>query len=384
MAYDRLSKSLLASLLAGVLIASAGAAAYAASGARGSSEDAPAEDGKPAPKGGKPLPKAELLKRGMAAAPNAILLSGVKNCTPETATEIGKTADKSTAYEVDCQGDAGYLIIVSGDQKTATATTCVESKAMGAACTLPGNATAHKMLNPIVKTAGRDCDVSQAVYRGQNPKDGERFVEVGCTGKPMGYVVGLPKTGTTPRALDCIQARAMGLACQLTPAATVDAAQLDIYQNVLNRAGKSSCKVAKGRIIGMSTVTRETIYEFGCSNQAASWIIGASDDGQKKPRVFDCLAAEAVFRAKCEFTPAGALNASYTSFLKSKGVACTVTGATFRGVSGSGNEIREYTCQGKKGYMVIMNPDKSSAKEIKACAEAKNIGGGCTMAGNKS
>lgn len=354
--------------------------AYAASGARGGSDDAPAEEGKPA--AGKPLPKEQLLKRGMAAAPTAVAVAGIKGCTPESAIELGKTPDKSTAYEIDCAGDAGYLVILSADQKTATATSCVESKAMGAACALPGNANAHKVLTPVMATAGRTCDVSQAVYRGQNPKDGERFVEVACTGQKMSYVVGLPKTGT-PRALDCLQSRAMGLACQLTPAAAVDAAQLTIYQGILDRAGKSFCKVSKGRIIGISNAARETIYEFGCSNQASGWVIGSSDDGSKKPRVFDCLAAQTVFRATCEYTKPEALNAGYTSFLKSKGIACTVNGATVRGVSASGNEIREYTCTGKKGYMVIMNPDKASAKEIKACAEAKNIGGGCTMAANK-
>ncbi len=367
-------------LLAAIaLIGGVAISAYAASGARGNSEEAPAEDGKPA---AKTLPKEQLIKRGMAAAPTAVAVAGIKGCTPESAIELGKTPDKSTAYEIDCAGDAGYLVILSADQKTASATSCVESKAMGAACALPGNANAHKVLNPVMATAGRTCDVTQAVYRGQNPKDGERFVEVGCTGQKMSYVVGLPKTGT-PRALDCLQARAMGLACQLTPAAAVDAAQMTIYQGILDRAGKSSCKVAKGRIVGISQQARETIYEFGCGNQPTGWIIGASDDGSKKPRVFDCLAAQTVFRANCEYTKPEALNAAYTSFLKTKGIACVVNGATVRGLTGSGNEIREYTCTGKKGYMVIMNPDKTSAKDIKACAEAKNIGGGCTMAGNK-
>ena len=92
--------ALAASLLA--LVPLAAPHAFAAGGARQAIEET-APDGN---KKGKALPKEQLLKRGMAAAPAALQLAGVANCTPESAVELGKTPDKATAYEIDCAGDA--------------------------------------------------------------------------------------------------------------------------------------------------------------------------------------------------------------------------------------------------------------------------------------
>ncbi len=373
--FVRTLKHMAVAMLCGAVAVTAGfETAQAASGAKASAEQ---QEGKK----GKKLSRETLLRRGMEAAPKAIELAGLQYCEPDTAIELGKLPDKSRAYEINCKNDDGWIVIIAADGQSASHTDCVRAKAQGVNCALPGNENTHKMMQPFVTAIGERCNVTDANFRGMNPQDGENFVEIGCEGRNMSFILGAKPDRL--RAIDCITAQAMGIPCEMIAEGAVANAQMDIYQGVLNRAGKDSCEVTKGRIIGVSNETGETIYEFACQNRNSSWLIGASSNPENPTRIFDCLSAQTVFSTQCEFSTQEQLYTDYTAFMTANNEPCTVTKAELLGKTGAGLEIREFACQGKPGYMVIMEDDKETAKRIFKCADATNIGGGCRMPENQ-
>jgi len=128
--------------------------------------------------------------------------------------------------------------------------------------------------------------------------------------------------------------------------------------------------------------------ELACSNRPDGGV-GFFPSTSAKPRVLDCLRAEAE-GYRCSFTPDSALYPVITAQLKAKNKSsCVVSDArpfglgTTDGHAGKDAYVEIACADGGPGLVLEYDYGANAPTQLLNCAQAANMNGGCQLPGNK-
>ncbi len=231
---------------------------------------------------------------------------------------------------------------------------------------------------PLVAASGAQCQITDALYKGEGKDKGADGKEVKITAyevacsQGFGYIVvsraGQPK----PQAVNCIMAQNGGSKCELPQNTDFKAA----ITPAVKQAGRQ-CDVTDVRYVGSTATPQNDVYEVGCAAPSLGFMIGLSADGQA-PTVNDCVATLGTSQ-ECKFTPKAAILTSFQPLVAKTGKTCQVS--DFRSIgrsAASGEEFTEIACSGGTGFVLVR--DKAGAyKNAIDCGKAQGVGDGCKL-----
>jgi len=203
--------------------------------------------------------------------------------------------------------------------------------------------------------------------------------EVACK-EGLGYVIGREaKAGAPLTAYDCLMMAKPGpdgklsnLVCRL-PANANPAPGL---QPLINQAGRSYCTVDKARYLGATT--DQQIYEVSCRNGTGLILEVAIAPGGKVD-ANNCLAYNTPgANISCALTTPAAQIGTVDAIAASSGKCSAVKDKRYVLSAQDGSDYFEVSCTDGKGYILHVDHTGKLAETI-ACAEAFDIGGGCTL-----
>ena len=146
----------------------------------------------------------------------------------------------------------------------------------------------------------------------------------------------------------------------------------DATQALLTTAGVD-CTVDQGSAIGKNT-DGDIIYEIGCADRDGYWIEQKADGWATTP-CWD-LAIQGV---SCRYSTAAETKGAWGSVLAgTAAAACDVQQARRVGRDAEGLTVYEVKCGAGDGYFARIGA-AFTAQRVHTCAEAANIGGGCTL-----
>jgi hypothetical protein len=199
------------------------------------------------------------------------------------------------------------------------------------------------------------------------------FYEVACKDS-LGYVLIKKDKVDVPQAFDCLilstpgpDGKTSNLACQL-PANLKPALGL---QGPLTQLGRS-CAVANGRYLG-STPDQHNLYEVACQD-GTGLVLDMPSGG---PAIASNCLNYTSGTVKCVLTTPAQEMAAVDSLAAASG-KCAVANKRYVLGAEDGSDYFEIACTDGKGYM--LHADKSGKLvEAISCAEAAQIGDGCTL-----
>lgn len=241
----------------------------------------------------------------------------------------------------------------------------------------------------VLASASTACTVSDQRFLGTT-NTGDKFFEVAC-GTAPGYLL---IASTPPQTIDCVivdhtskqaaaAAAAAGTAVEAAPAGqSAPKCELPGNQDIqgflkafATEAGVP-CTVDQVAVKGQSN-SGAIIYEAGCAGADGYWFEKAANGWQKT----ECLQV-LVQAGTCNFTTKDEQNATVKSWLTgSEAAACDVAAVRLMGQNANGRFI-EMTCNGAEGVIIRHNAE-FQVQQVYPCATAQQIGGGCTLPGNK-
>jgi hypothetical protein len=194
-----------------------------------------------------------------------------KPCTVSNVRVVGtdKTSG-STYYEVACGSQPGFMIQTSAKREFLSAVPCDKAQGIAGGCTMTVvDETAEAgTYTKLATQANWPCDVSRYRYLGKETKSNSELVELACKNKPEGGVGVFPISGGKPQVLDCIQAGAYGVTCQLTKTDLLYPA----YTKRLADKGKTQCQVSGAKFLA-STTDGSDYIETACSDGLPGFVI---------------------------------------------------------------------------------------------------------------
>ena len=230
---------------------------------------------------------------------------------------------------------------------------------------------------PLVAASGAQCQVTDALYKGEGTEKGAdgkpvkvAAYEVACASGP-GYIVATRAGQAKPQAVNCIIATGGGTKCELPQNTDFKAA----LAPSVKQAGRQ-CDIVNVRYVGSNT-GQQNFYELACAPPSLGFIIGVSDAGAA-PLVNDCTAALGTSQ-QCQFTTKAQLAAAYQPDVSKSGKACQVT--DFRSIGRSkstGEEFTEIACSQGVGF-VLVRDGAGAYKNAIDCAKAAGIADGCKL-----
>jgi hypothetical protein len=303
-------------------------------------------------------------------------------CTVNNARAVGRlTATAATRYEIGCSEGAGYVLDRPDAGGRPSVQTCFRAESAAGAqfrCEFTTRAQSLAALNPLIRSAGRTCTISDARLAGVNTTTRNEVLEVGCQGAAGFFIETAPATGAFVRAVDC--GRLGSNQCQFTAAATVQARNAQDYTQLLKAAGYD-CTVSNFNRQGQETSGRE-IVEAACSNRPEGvFALLAPAGTNARSDVADCLLAAARFRQNCTLTQVSAVYPAITRSLPAQKIGrdCRVTGTRVMGATPQGENWVEIGCSNGRSY-VIDYRGQGRVQNIVACGQATEILGGCRRA----
>lgn len=323
-----------------------------------------------APKPLPPLAK-EQLDKGAKEAPPVVAASGV-SCTVSGAAYRGdvpgKDAEgkptKDKAYEVSCNEGLGYLII-----NTAPKPKAVDCVSLSAAqpCQLPGNANPKAGMAPLVKQAGVDCDIADALGRGATAS-GAVYIEVSCKNR-LGTVIKV-EPGQPPVSSECAQLVGGNLECKLTTVEQIRTAERAVIQGLVTASGKT-CAIKDTRTVGRLT-SGDSAFEVACNDGAGYMLLQKAD--ASLDRALPCANAESI-AGGCKLTDATVAQtqeaATYTRLARASGFQCDVDKYHYIGIEPKTNsEVVELQCKNRSDGGVGLFPADNSPGHVVDCVRA--------------
>jgi hypothetical protein len=301
------------------------------------------------------------------------------NCTVTNARAVGRVGNGAVIrYEAACSEGPGYVFDRPENAGgRATAQPCFRAEGVGGRfrCELTPRAQNLAVLQPLIRSAGRTCTVSDARLAGVNTATKNEVIEVGCQGAPGFFIETAPTTGAFVRAVNCGQLGSNP--CQFTAAAVAQERNAQDYGQLLKAAG-FDCTVSQFNRTGRETNGREVI-EAACSNRPDGvYALLAPQGATARSEVMDCLLAAMTFRHDCTLTPVSALHPAITRTLPSQRIGrdCTVTGTRVMGRTPQGENWVEIGCSNGRSYVIDYRGGGRIAR-IVACGQAVEILGGC-------
>jgi hypothetical protein len=320
----------------------------------------------------------EQFARGQKDGPAVIAASGIQ-CTPGEIVWLGSAKDPKTkvemnAFETTCKEGLGYVINTGGAEKP-SAYDCMALSTTPQVCKLPGNANPEKALAARAAAAGRQCDVSKAVYNGATPT-GDTYYELAC-GSKSGFemMTNGPKTVIN----ECIMLVGSPRACKLTSAEVA----LTALQPAVQASGKT-CNIKESRFIGASEDTSgDVFYEVGC--EPGPGFVVVVDKNMAFRRAVDCKLAQGL-AGGCKLTDisvtASSDAATYTKLAEKAGFPCQVSKYRLIGVDKQDREVVELACSNRPDGAVALFAEKGKS-DVYDCLRAGALGQDCKLTSTK-
>ena len=201
--------------------------------------------------------------------------------------------------------------------------------------------------------------------------------EIACK-EGLGFIVGKEaKAGAPMMTYDCLMTatpqangKPNSLACQLPGNANPGPG----LQTYVSQTGRN-CTVDKGRYVGPTKDTQ--IYEVSCQG-GAGLILTVPIAAGGKPEADNCLAYNQPGAIKCELTTPDQEIAPLDPIAASNGKCAAIKAKRYVLSTTDGSDYFEIACGDGKGYMLHVDHTGKLAETI-GCAEASEIGGGCTL-----
>jgi hypothetical protein len=249
-------------------------------------------------------------------------------------------------------------------------------------------------IDPAAKTAGMK-DAPALIVEGHVPctladareigtgkaadKADVTLYEVACT-EGMGYIIGKEvKAGAPLTVYNCLMMAMPGpdgkvgaLTCRLPGNANPGPG----LQPLINQAGRSYCAVDRARYLGATA--DQDIYEVACKNGTGLVLEAAKAPGSKTD-ANNCLAyATPGANISCTLTTPAAQIATIDAIAATSGKCAAIKAKRYVLSAEDGSDYFEVACTDGKGYILHVDHTGALAETI-ACAEAFDIGGGCTL-----
>jgi hypothetical protein len=237
-------------------------------------------------------------------------------------------------------------------------------------------AAGMKAAPPLIAAAKLPCTLSGARSIGVG-KDAKgqpiTLTEIACK-EGLGYVVAADAKGQPNQVFDCLMAATTAnLGCRL-PANANPAPGL---QGLVSQTGRP-CSIDKARFMGMTS--DQHIYEVACSNGVGIVLLVPIAGGA--PTADNCLAYVGQANISCTLTTTDQEMAEARTLEASAG-KCTPARDRYMLSTGDGSDYFEIACPDGKGY--VLHGGKTGAlAEVIPCAQAFEIGNGCTLTDSKT
>ena len=228
----------------------------------------------------------------------------------------------------------------------------------------------------LLTAAGVSCQVTEAARLGVTAQQALTFEAV-CASGP-GY---LAVAATPPQSFNCLELAGQAMTTrERDPAADVgQQCTLPVNQNAIpvisayaTEAG-IACTVDQASAFA-KTDAGELIYEVGCAEEDGYWITKAGAAWDVSP-CFDLI----LQNDKCRFSTAAESAGAWKRVLAGTEAApCDVQQARRVGRDAQGLTVYEVKCVVGEGYFARVDAG-NKAQRVHACAQAANIGGGCTL-----
>ncbi|HEX4199469.1 MAG TPA: hypothetical protein VHZ26_18685 [Caulobacteraceae bacterium] len=263
---------------------------------------------------------------------------------------------------------------------TATASFAAPAPAAAPPIDPAQRAVGMKAAPQLITDAHLPCTLADArrIGEGTGPdKSPVTIYEIACK-EGLGYVVAKEaKAGAPLVTYNCLMMampQANGkpntMACQLPGNANPGLG----LQTFVNQTGRT-CAVDKGRFVGPTSDS--SIYEVSCQG-GAGLILTVPTAGGKPPEADNCLAYNQPGSIKCELTTSDQEIAPINAVAASSGKCAAVTNKRYVLSTTDGSDYFEVACGDGKGYMLHVDHTGKLAEAI-GCAQAFEIGGGCTL-----
>jgi hypothetical protein len=235
----------------------------------------------------------------------------------------------------------------------------------------------------LVNAAGIRCTIADALFIGEDKKQGMTFFEVACS-EGMGFVMLVKPDGSKPQAYTCLETSKPGadgqpntLACQLAANADPKAS----LQPYIAKAG-TPCVIDQARAIGQGQ--KSAYFEVACKGGAGYILVTSSPPDASQPvQMNTCLAYEPGGNLYCDLTDRAAQLAPIDALVTKSGRNCTVSDRRYVLTSKEGYNYYEVACSDGKGYMV-QESRTGALERIIDCGSADFVGGGCTLTDARS
>ncbi|HEY1878997.1 MAG TPA: hypothetical protein VGG68_03610 [Caulobacteraceae bacterium] len=310
--------------------------------------------------------------------------SGV-HCAPDKIRPMGHSST-NVFFELSCkEGPPGYILQISEPPSLSqpeSAESCLMFDPNSAVhCELTDRAAQMSVIDNLVKQSGKPCAVKDRGFIGV-AGSGSTYYEVSCQdGK--GYMLQTDAKGAFTKAIDCVDADVIAGGCKLTDTRQAKTEQNSLYSSLAKKAG-FDCNVSGYAPFEASAPGKE-IVELSCSNRPDGAIAEFPVTGSAPGVIYDCAHSE-LMSFRCTLTKPETAYPKLTADLKTLGKnTCTVSAARVVGVTPDQHGYIEVGCSdGLPGYMIEYSLSPITPKSPLVCAEAKGIGGGCSLPHNKS
>ncbi len=299
-------------------------------------------------------------------------------CTVDQARWMGANPEqKFDQYEISCSEGRAYVLQVPAGGSTHALTPIDCLTLDSGVCQYFTKEKLAGLMSRLAGPANRPCQVTNARWMGTAANTHHSYYELACSDEKAGYVLELDPQDKFVSSLDCARASAIGTGCTLTSAAAAQTAELATYARLSKEIGYG-CQVQSYRSLGLEQKTGRELVELACSDHPdGAFALLPVDKGQIG-EYFNCVRA-ASRGAKCALTTETAAYSRISAQISGKGKSCQVSNARSVGVAASGDDYVEVACSGAPGLMVEYATGPETVKSVLSCAEAKGVGGGCTL-----
>jgi hypothetical protein len=291
---------------------------------------------------------------------------------------IGATTE-FTRFEVACSDGGGYEfdVLKSGQVKPAVIT-CLQASSGGNPCKLTTKAQILTSLAPLATQGDKTCQPSDVRWVGAT-KEGNGFIEFGCTGKP-GFMVETSPAGAFVKSMDCIEAQVYG-GCKFTDLASAKSGAAQGYTGQLKAQGVD-CNAQDFHQLGTETRSKRDVVEFKCPERPWGLVALFPQAGSaSKFEQMDCITA-AVRAVTCTLLDKTVALGKLKAILTAVDKVCDPTDYKVIG-PGDFGEVVEVKCSaGQSGYVVDLPAGRAATKKTMSCAQAKGGINECTIPGN--
>ncbi len=313
----------------------------------------------------------------------------IPGCDVNNARLIGssKAEPLIDRYEVGCSAGPGGIIdypqLASSAQPSFKSCLVAEGASV---CQFTTKEQLSAQMAPLATKADPKCQVNNVRFVGVSSSNDAVFYEFGCANQP-GFVVQTKPDNTYIKTIPCAAAAGLNGGCTFTDMGVAANGQKGYYSDVLKKAGLT-CTVSDFNVLGTQESSKRDYVEFKCPEQKWGLIGFVPQQGSTAGvRVTDCF-LDQVGHKGCTFVTTDQLKAQWDVLIKAaeptKG--CDVSEVRYIGESQGVDKgvIAELACKNKRGYIVVVNGDRTKLETQTPCriALAHKDDQQCSIAGN--